>query len=137
MLHRALVGTLDRFLAILIEHYGGKFPLWLAPEQVRILPIADRHNDYAHEVKDQLKRSGLRAEVDDRSRTLDYKIREGQEDKVPYMIVVGDNEEDSGKIAVRDREEQEEYEVNIDNFAQELRREIEEKRADTKVLKYL
>lgn len=137
MLHRALAGTLDRFLAILIEHYGGKFPLWLAPEQVRVLPIADRHNDYAHEVKDQLKNEGLEVEVDGRSRTLDYKIREAQEEKVPYMIVVGDNEEESGKIAVRDREEREKYEVDLEEFIKELKEEIKQKEARTEVLDHV
>lgn len=134
MLHRALAGALDRFLGVLIEHYAGKFPLWLSPEQVRILPIADRHNDYAYEVKEKLESEDIRAEVDERSRTLDYKIREAQEGNIPYMVIVGDNEVETEEIALRDRKEEKKYEVNVEKFLEELKKEIQEKRTELEVL---
>ena len=92
MVHRALLGSLERFLGTLIEHYGGAFPLWLAPAQAIVLPIADRHNAYAAEVAAALELAGLRARVDSRSQRIGAKIREAQLQKIPYMLVVGDRE---------------------------------------------
>ena len=92
MIHRALMGSFERFIGILIEHYAGEFPLWLAPVQARVLPIADRHIDYAREVAEQLRAAGIRADVDDRTESVGKKIREGELKKVPYMLVVGDQE---------------------------------------------
>lgn len=133
-LHRAIIGTLDRFLGILIEHYAGKFPLWLAPNQVRILPIADRNNDYAREIKQKIEDEGFRVEVDGRSRTLKYKIREAQEEFVPYMIIVGDDEEEAGEIAIRDRKEREEYNFKIDQFVKKLKEEDKDKKTDVEII---
>jgi threonyl-tRNA synthetase len=101
VIHRAVSGSLERFIAILIEHYAGAFPLWLAPLQVIVLPIADRHADYAREVVKALDEAGLRAEVDDRQEKVNYKIREAQLQKIPYMLVVGDKEAGDRAVAVR------------------------------------
>jgi threonyl-tRNA synthetase len=101
MVHRALLGSMERFFGILIEHYGGAFPLWLAPVQAMLIPIADRHVEYARQVATQLKGAGLRAEVDDSGDRMANKIRKAQEQKVPYMLVVGDKEAQAGSVAVR------------------------------------
>jgi threonyl-tRNA synthetase len=103
MVHRALLGSLERFFGVLIEHYGGAFPLWLAPVQVVVVPIADRHQEYARKVAEELRGKGLRVHVDDRSESTRYKIREAQVQKVPYMIVVGDKEVEAGNLSVRHR----------------------------------
>lgn len=103
VIHRAIYGSFERFIALLIEHYAGAFPLWLAPLQAVILPIADRHADYARQVRDQLTAAGLRVDVDERQEKIGYKIREAQIQKVPYMLVVGDREVAEGGVAVRGR----------------------------------
>jgi threonyl-tRNA synthetase len=103
MVHRALLGSLERFFGVLIEHYGGAFPLWLAPVQVNVLPVAERHHEYARKVAAELHGRGLRVHVDDRSEKLNYKIREAQVQKVPYMLVVGDKEVEAGSVSVRHR----------------------------------
>ncbi|MGE5618917.1 MAG: threonine--tRNA ligase [Sphingomonadaceae bacterium] len=103
MVHRALLGSLERFFAILVEQYAGAFPLWLAPVQAVVIPIADRHLDYARHAAQQLKAAGLRVEVDGRREKVNFKIREAQVQKVPYMLVVGDREVESGSLAVRSR----------------------------------
>src|SRR6266545_2077057 len=101
MIHRALLGSMERFAGILIEHYGGRFPVWLAPVQAVVLPVADRHNGRAGEVADALRAAGLRARVDDRTESVGKKIRDGELSKAPYMLVVGDKEADSGSVSVR------------------------------------
>jgi threonyl-tRNA synthetase len=101
VIHRAVCGSLERFIAILIEHFAGAFPLWLAPVQVVVLPIADRHTPYAREVAAALDAAGLRVEVDDRQEKVNYKIREAQLQKIPYMLVVGDREATDRAVAVR------------------------------------
>jgi len=103
VIHRAIFGSFERFLAILIEHYAGAFPLWLAPVQAIVLPISDRHLAYAASVRDRLVEAGLRAELDDRQEKIGYKIREAQLQKVPYMLVVGDRESAEGTVSVRTR----------------------------------
>jgi threonyl-tRNA synthetase len=103
VIHRAILGSFERFIAILIEHYTGAFPLWLAPVQTVVLPIADRHLPYAASVVDQLKQAGLRAELDERQEKIGFKIREAQLQKVPYMLVVGDREVETATVAVRER----------------------------------
>jgi threonyl-tRNA synthetase len=103
VIHRAIFGSFERFIALLIEHFAGAFPLWLAPLQAIVLPIADRHLDYARSVKDQLESAGLRASVDERQEKIGYKIREAQIGKVPYMLVVGDREAADGTVGVRHR----------------------------------
>jgi threonyl-tRNA synthetase len=103
MIHRALMGSIERFFGILIEHYGGAFPVWMSPVQAEIIPIADRHNDYAHEVAAELKKVGLRVEVDDRSDRMNAKIRDAEKAKVPYMLIVGDREMEENQVDVRRR----------------------------------
>jgi threonyl-tRNA synthetase len=104
MVHRALFGSIERFFGVLIEHYGGAFPLWLAPVQATIIPIADRHVEYAETLIDDLKAEGLRVEIDSRSERMQAKIRDAQLQKVPYMLVVGDKEQEAGTVAVRHRD---------------------------------
>ena len=101
VIHRAIFGSLERFIAILIEHFAGAFPLWIAPVQAIVLPIADRHLDYAREVAAELSMAGLKAEVDDRQEKVNLKIREAQLQKIPYMLVVGDKEVADRAVAVR------------------------------------
>jgi threonyl-tRNA synthetase len=103
VIHRAIFGSFERFIALLIEHYAGAFPLWLAPVQARLLPIADRHLDYANATKTALEAAGLRVELDDRQEKIGYKIREAQLQKIPYMLVIGDREAAEGTVAVRTR----------------------------------
>ena len=103
VIHRAIFGSFERFIAILIEHFAGAFPLWLAPVQAIVLPIADRHLEYAAEVRDQLAAAGLRVELDDRQEKIGYKIREAQLQKIPYMLVIGDREAAEGTVSVRSR----------------------------------
>ncbi|MCB0294263.1 MAG: threonine--tRNA ligase, partial [Calditrichaeota bacterium] len=101
MVHRALMGSLERFFGILIEHYAGAFPLWLAPVQAVIMPIADRHHDYAREIYQQLRRQMIRVELDNRNEKIGFKIREAEVQKVPYMLIIGDKEIEKQQIAVR------------------------------------
>jgi threonyl-tRNA synthetase len=103
VIHRAIFGSFERFIAILIEHYAGAFPLWLAPVQATVLPIADRHLGYARSVRETLGAAGLRVDVDDRQEKIGYKIREAQLQKIPYMLVVGDREAAEGTVSVRTR----------------------------------
>jgi threonyl-tRNA synthetase len=103
VIHRAISGSFERFMAILIEHFAGAFPLWLAPEQVRVLPIADAQSDAAKTVVAQLRAAGIRAQLDDDNQTLNYRIREGEKMKVPYMAIVGQREAEQGTVAVRTR----------------------------------
>jgi threonyl-tRNA synthetase len=103
VIHRAIFGSFERFIAILIEHYAGAFPLWLAPVQAIVLPISDRHQAYAAAVRDKLGAAGLRVELDDRQEKIGYKIREAQLQKIPYMLVTGDREAADGTVSVRSR----------------------------------
>ena len=105
MIHRTVLGSMERFVAGLIEHYNGAFPVWLAPVQVRIIPIADRHADYARKVEKAFRDVDLRVEIDARPEKVGYKIREAQVEKIPYMIIVGDKEVNDEKISVRSRSE--------------------------------
>ncbi len=104
MLHRVVFGSIERFIGILIEHYAGKFPVWIAPVQVKILPVSDKYNDYAKRVADFLNENNIRVELDCRSEKLGYKIRQARMDKVPYMVIVGDNEQKNASVSVRQRD---------------------------------
>jgi threonyl-tRNA synthetase len=128
-IHRALLGSLERFMGVLIEHYKGNFPLWLAPEQIRILPISDDQIDYAEEIADEL--GEFRVEVEDRDMTIGRKIRAGHDDRVPYMIVVGSDEQEAGTISVRDRQEREVNDVEVGEFLDHLRTERDEKQGES------
>ncbi|HYU78286.1 MAG TPA: His/Gly/Thr/Pro-type tRNA ligase C-terminal domain-containing protein, partial [Vicinamibacterales bacterium] len=103
VIHRAIFGSIERFIAILIEHFAGALPIWLSPIQAIVLPIADRHLEYARSVESRLKTEGLRAEIDERQEKINYKIREAQLQKIPYMLVVGDREVAESAVAVRSR----------------------------------
>jgi threonyl-tRNA synthetase len=125
MVHRALLGSMERFFGVLIEHYGGAFPLWLAPVQAKIVPIADRHVEYGREVLAKLKAAGLRAELDDSGERMNAKIRAGQLQKIPYMLVVGDQEAAEGKVAVRLRTNENLGAMPLDDFLARARALIE------------
>ncbi|ARS91139.1 threonine--tRNA ligase [Natrarchaeobaculum aegyptiacum] len=133
MIHRALYGSYERFFMMLIEHFEGNFPLWLAPEQIRVLPISDNNLEYAREVAAAF--DDFRLEVDDSDRTLGRKIRAAHDDRVPYQIIVGDDEADDGTISVRDRFEDQEYDVEIDDFREHLEAERAEKRTEPDFLR--
>ncbi|HKP91416.1 MAG TPA: threonine--tRNA ligase [Thermoleophilaceae bacterium] len=124
MIHRALLGSFERFIGILIEHYAGEFPLWLAPVQALVLPIADRHVPYARSVAERLAADGIRAEVDDRTESIGKKIRDGELRKAPYMLVVGDREEEAGEVAVRRHREGDAGPMAVTDFAERARAEI-------------
>ncbi len=117
MIHRVAFGSIERFIGILIEHFAGAFPMWLAPVQVKVVPIADRHHERAFEIKEMLSNSGIRAEVDDRSEKLGYKLREAQLQKIPYMLVVGDKEVETGSVSVRRRGEGDIGSMGLEAFA--------------------
>jgi len=128
MIHRAILGTLERFSAVLIEHYGGAFPLWLSPEQVRLVPVADRHLEHARELASLLRALGLRPAVDESGETVGKKVRAAQLAKAPYVLVIGDKEIESGELTVRDREGVETKGVPFDDFAAALVDEASSKR---------
>jgi threonyl-tRNA synthetase len=127
VIHRAIFGSFERFIAILIEHYAGAFPLWLAPIQVILLPIADRHLEYAAGVRDALRAAGLRVDLDDRQEKIGYKIREAQLQKVPYMLVVGDRESAEGTVSVRTRAGGDQGASSVSDFVAARRDEITKK----------
>ena len=127
VIHRAIFGSFERFIAILIEHYAGAFPLWLAPVQAIVLPISDRHLAYAASVRDRLVTAGLRAELDERQEKVNFKIREAQLQKIPYMLVVGDREAAEGTVSVRERSGGDKGASSIDSFLASAREEIEHK----------
>jgi threonyl-tRNA synthetase len=127
VIHRAIFGSFERFIAILIEHYAGAFPLWLAPLQAIVLPIADRHLDYARSVLGSLTAAGLRAELDERQEKIGYKIREAQLQKIPYMLVVGDREAAEGTVSVRTRAGGDQGASPVAAFIEAAQREIADK----------
>jgi threonyl-tRNA synthetase len=127
MIHRAPFGSMERFVGILIEHFNGAFPVWLAPQQVRVIPIADRHLEYAHQVVKSLKADGIRVQVDESSERMNKKIREAQLQKIPYMLVVGDKEMESGAVAVRTRDNEDRGAMPLDQFRQQVNQVILER----------
>ena len=131
VIHRAIFGSFERFIAILIEHYAGAFPLWLAPLQAIVLPISDRHLDYAAAVRNRLKAAGLRAELDERQEKIGYKIREAQLQKVPYMLVVGDRESADGSVSVRTRKGGDQGSQPLELFIDRALAEVRERVVDT------
>lgn len=130
MIHRVVFGSIERFIGILIEHFAGAFPLWLAPEQVRILPIADRHHDRAYEIKKQLESAGLRVTVDDRSEKIGYKIREARLQRLPYWLIVGDKEVENGSVSVSRRGEGDIGAMELPALIARLQEEIATKARD-------
>ena len=129
MIHRVIFGSIERFIGILIEHFAGAFPTWLAPVQVKVLPISDKYMDYAQKVLDELNNSGVRAEIDTRAEKIGYKIREAQMKKIPYMLVVGAKEEEDGLVSVRSRFEGDEGQKSPPDFLAAIKMEIQAKTA--------
>jgi threonyl-tRNA synthetase len=127
MVHRALLGSLERFFGVLIEHYAGAFPVWLSPIQAAIIPIADRHLEYARHVADDLRKAGLRVMVDDRAERMNAKIRDAQNQKIPYMLVIGDKEVESGQVALRLRSGENPGPMPVSAFLERARDEIQRK----------
>lgn len=128
MIHRACFGSMERFIGILIEHYAGAFPTWLAPVQVKILPISEKHVEYAEKLRKAFKKAFVRVELDDRNEKIGYKIRQAQMEKVPYMLVVGDKEEQEGTVAVRSRVEGEKGSVKWEDFLADILEEVKERK---------
>ena len=127
MIHRVAFGSIERFIGILIEHFAGAFPTWLAPVQVKVLPISDKYMDYAQKVQDTLYNAGIRSEIDSRAEKIGYKIREAQMQKIPYMLVVGAKEEEAGVVSVRSRFAGDEGQKDLTAFMDALKEEIDTK----------
>lgn len=127
MIHRAIFGSVHRFLAILIEHYGGAFPVWLSPVQVTIVPISDRNNEYGQKVLEQLRAANIRVEIDSRAETMQAKIRDASQQKIPYVLVVGDREEKDERVAVRQRGGKDLGILEVNEFINHINQEIESK----------
>ena len=124
MIHRVAFGSIERFIGILIEHFAGAFPTWLAPVQVKVLPISDKHLEYGEKVFEALKEAGIRAEIDTRAEKIGYKIREAQMQKIPYMLVVGAKEEEESLVSVRSRFAGDEGQKALEDFLCDIKKEI-------------
>ena len=124
LIHRALFGSFERFIGIITEHFAGAFPSWLAPVQVKVMPISDKQKDYAREVFEKLEDEGLRVELDDRSEKIGYKIREAQLQKIPYMLIVGDKEIESNTVGVRSRKDGDIGAQKLEDFVSKIKEEI-------------
>jgi len=129
MVHRALFGSMERFFGILIEHYAGAFPVWLAPVQAILIPIADRHMDFAGKVAEQLRQAGLRVETDERQERMNAKIRDAQMQKIPYMLIIGDREVENEQVSVRLRSGRNLGAQSVDDFLAKAQEAIAEKKA--------
>ncbi len=127
VVHRAILGSMERFLGVIIEHYGGAFPVWLSPVQVKIISVGETHREYCQKLAGEFRSQDIRVEVDDNDETVGNKIRKASNEKVPYMLVVGDKEMESGKLAVRDRGSREMREVEKERFISEVREKIEDR----------
>ena len=123
MIHRVVFGSIERFIGILIEHFAGKFPLWLSPVQVRILTISDKYADYAKEIEKTFKREGLRCEIDERSEKIGYKIRTAQLERIPYMLVIGEKEVQTNSVSVRGRDSGDMGSMPVERLLKVLREE--------------
>ena len=126
MLHRVVFGSIERFIGIITEHFAGAFPMWLAPVQVKVLPIADAHHEYAKKLVEKFEAAGLRVELDDRNEKIGYKIREAQLEKVPYMLVIGDKEIEANSVGVRSRKDGDLGAMAVEEFIAKLRKEIDD-----------
>ncbi len=127
MIHRTVYGSLERFIAILLEHYSGKLPVWLSPVHVKILPVSDKFNSYANELRKKYAGAGVRAEADERTESIGYKVREAQLQKIPYILVVGEKEEKDNTVSVRTRDNKVVGAINSDDFLKKVVREVEER----------
>ena len=124
MIHRAPFGSMERFVAVLLEHTAGRFPLWLAPDQAVILPISEKFNDYAYEVAKELAKQDIRVTVDDRNEKIGRKIRDNELKRIPYLLVVGEKEAQNGEVSVRKQGEGDQGSMKIANFAENLTSEV-------------
>jgi len=129
MVHRALFGSIERFFGVLLEHYAGAFPVWLSPVQTVMIPIAERHVDYANKVADQLKAAGVRVQVDSRNEKMNAKIREHAMQKVPFLLVVGDKESEAGRVNVRIRGKEKTEDMPAAEFVEKIKKLIAERSA--------
>ncbi|HPP31764.1 MAG TPA: threonine--tRNA ligase, partial [Soehngenia sp.] len=128
MIHRTILGSIERFMGILIEHYAGKFPVWLAPVQIKLLPISDKFNEYGYNLKERLEEMNFRVEIDDRAEKIGYKIREAQVMKIPYMLVIGEKEIENDMASVRKRDIGDIGQMSIEEFVKVVDEEIKNKK---------
>jgi threonine--tRNA ligase len=128
VIHRAISGSLERFMGVMIEHFGGAFPLWLAPVQIQIVPVAEKFNDYAFELKKRFSQQDLRASVDDSSDSFSKKIRNAEMMKVPYILIVGEKEEAASSVSVREFRSKKQYEKSVSEFISQVTSEKKERR---------
>ena len=128
VIHRAISGSLERFMGVMIEHFGGAFPLWLAPVQMQIVPVAEKFNDYAFELKKRFSQQDLRASVDDSSDSFSKKIRNAEMMKVPYILIVGEKEEAASSVSVREFRSKKQYEESVSEFISQVTSEKKERR---------
>lgn len=131
VIHRAISGSLERFMGVMIEHFGGAFPLWLAPVQMQIVPVAEKFNDYAFELKKRFSQQDLRASVDDSSDSFSKKIRNAEMMKVPYILIVGEKEEAASSVSVREFRSKKQYEKSVSEFISQVTSEKKERRLAT------
>ena len=128
VIHRAISGSLERFMGVMIEHFGGAFPLWLAPVQMQVVPVAEKFNDYAFELKKRFSQQDLRASVDDSSDSFSKKIRNAEMMKVPYILIVGEKEEAASSVSVREFRSKKQYEKSVSDFISQVTSERKERR---------
>ena len=128
MIHRVCFGSIERFIGILIEHYAGKFPVWLAPVQVKVIPVSEKSMDYATGVYEKLRAAGIRTELDHKDEKVGYKIRQAQLEKVPYMAVIGRAEAENGQVAIRKRGDGDQGALALQDFINQVLDEIDSKR---------
>ena len=127
IIHRTSIGCYERTLALLIEKYAGAFPTWLAPTQVKVMSLSERHADYVSDIAKEMEKAGIRVELDTRNEKIGYKIREAQLEKVPYMVVCGDKDIEAGTISVRSRKGGEQESMTLDQFIAKIQKEVAEK----------
>ena len=127
MIHRVIFGSIERFIGILIEHFAGKFPLWLAPVQVKLLTVTEKYSDYALKIAQQFKEAGLRAEADIRNEKIGYKLREARNERNPYICIIGEKEVEGDYLTVRNNKTGEQFEIKPDELQENLLKEIAEK----------
>lgn len=128
MIHRVIYGSVERFLGILIEHYAGALPTWLTPTQAIVIPVSEKFNDYGQKITEQLKNSGLRAEIDDNQESLGKRIRNAEKEKIPYILVVGEKEVENKSVAIRKRGNEDQGTMKITEFIENIKKEITEKK---------
>jgi threonyl-tRNA synthetase len=127
MIHRVVYGAIERFMGVLIEHFAGQFPVWLAPQQIAVLPISERFNDYTRGLVKRVKKAGLRCEGDYRSEKIGYKIREARNERIPYLFIIGEKEAESGGVSVRSRHKGDEGAMSLEDILSRIQQEVRDK----------